>query len=604
MSRVAEMNDSAMSMAAAVTEESSARLFVRWLKQVHPDTPEHLLSVAEQLVNALSEGHACLSRDELARRCELDIGMVDACLQPSAVVGDEHSLCLIRCDDRQRVYIARYHELEGHVAQVIRERLTPVDDAMLDREQLRSDLGVLFSSSTTGQTDWQALAAATAALKKFSVISGGPGTGKTTTVSRVLWLLRHQPGGAQSRMALAAPTGKAAQRLSESMAAALERLPEVRAGHQALPSDAQTLHRLLGLGADGIHARYHRGRRLPLDLLVIDEASMVDLALMSRVLEALPDHARLILLGDRDQLASVDVGNVLAELCAQTGFSPAHAQALAALGLSVPPVEVSPVSALGDHVVVLQHSHRFASGGGVGQLAVALRDGDLSALESLLQADAESGLRHEARAVAGNEAALQKWLLQGYDDYLQSVSAQEDFGKVFAAFAGFRALAAHREGASGVAGINDLMEQGIRRLRRLSALPLWYPGRPVMITRNDYRERLFNGDIGLTLLTPEGVKVVFPDGDGFRSLPPARLPPHETAWAMTVHKSQGSEFEEVLLVLPDDVSPALNRALLYTGVTRAKERVALWGRWSVLEAGVQQLTQRFSGLFERIVKDC
>jgi exodeoxyribonuclease V alpha subunit len=321
---------------------------------------------------------------------------------------------------------------------------------------------------------------------------------------------------------------------------------------------------------------------------------MVDLALMAKLVDALPPHARLILLGDKDQLAAVEAGAVFAELCEGRGFD---AQAVTELqritGQSVP-VE-PPRSRLGDAVVLLTHSHRFAGDSGIGELARRINGGDAAGTLNLLR-EQRADLHWQAQPTP---ATLLERLDQGYRPYLQAARTG-DPAQAFAAFNAFRALTAQREGPWGVSGLNEALETRIKRRYSLAERERWYPGRAVMVRQNDYALGLFNGDIGLCLHGEYGLRVYFEGEDGYRAFAPARLPSHDSAFAMTVHKSQGSEFSEVLLALPELPSPLLTRALFYTGITRAKHKVEIWGLPARLSEAVNTKAERAAGLAERL----
>jgi exodeoxyribonuclease V alpha subunit len=408
----------------------------------------------------------------------------------------------------------------------------------------------------------------------------------------------HPSGCAHLAIGLAAPTGKAAARMAEAIRNAKAELPVSEAIKAALPDEARTLHRLLGSRGDSPHVRHNAANPLALDVLVVDEASMVDLALMAKLLDALPPTARLILLGDKDQLCAVEAGAVFAELCEGQGFD---AQAAADLqritGQQVPVSQ--PSSRLGDAVVLLTHSHRFAGDSGIGELARRINGGDVSGTLNLLKQD-RSDLTWNAQPSPND---LLERLDQGYAPFITAVK-RADPAAAFNAFNAFRALTAQREGPWGVAGINDALEARIKRRSQVASRERWYVGRPVMVRQNDYALGLFNGDIGICLHTEFGLRVFFAgEGageDGFRSFAPARLPSHDSAFAMTVHKSQGSEFAEVLLVLPEQPSPLLTRSLFYTGITRAKHKVEIWALPARLGEAVATRAERAAGLAERL----
>ena len=431
------------------------------------------------------------------------------------------------------------------------------------------------------------------------MISGGPGTGKTSTVVRLLALLAAAGGDIPPVVELAAPTGKAAARLEEAVRAGRALLPATLRG--AIPERAATLHRLLRLTPHSTRAGFDRDRPLAADVVIVDEASMVDLALMTKLVRALRPDARLVLLGDKDQLASVEAGAVLADVCGEApGFSPAMAAQVAGLIGAEVPAGGAGGSPLRDTIVLLRESRRFAAGSGIAELAAAVNRGDGAATLTVLAAThPDVGWRPVADARAAREA-LATAAVEGFAAYLERVRARAPAADVFAAFAAFRILCPHRIGRDGVEGVNRLVEDALATCGLIHPGGPWYVGRPVMVTRNDHALRLYNGDVGIVLPDPEDgsrASVAFPAADDpERRISPARLPQHETVYAMTVHKSQGSEFDRVLLLLPPEPSRVLTRELLYTAVTRARSRVEVWGTESVVQAGVAARVERSSGL--------
>jgi exodeoxyribonuclease V alpha subunit len=497
----------------------------------------------------------------------------------------------------ERLYLARYQAYEAQLAAQLLSRGADLPE--VDEAQLSDSLQRLFANNTQ-QPDWQRLAAAQAVRKRVAVISGGPGTGKTTTVVRLLAALLEQPGCGRLAIGLAAPTGKAATRMAEAIRNAKASLPVSDALKAALPEQASTLHRLLGSRGDRPQVRHTAANPLALDVLVVDEASMVDLAMMAKLLDALPANGRLILLGDKDQLCAVEAGAVFAELCDGRGFNASAAAELERLTGQTVPVE-APTSLLGDAVVLLTHSHRFANDSGIGELARRINGGDARGTLSLLQED-RADLHWQATPTPH---ALLERIEQGYAAYLQTVRSGEP-GEAFVAFNQFRLLTAQREGAFGVAGLNEALEARYKRRLRLGARDRWYAGRAVMVQSNDYALGLFNGDIGICLKTAQGLRVFFEGENGaeqsHRAFSTTRLPSHETAFAMTVHKSQGSEFSEVLLVLPEQSSPLLTRSLFYTGITRAKHKVEIWAQAPRISEAVNTRAERAAGLALRLAQ--
>jgi exodeoxyribonuclease V alpha subunit len=574
------------------------RALLASLQRLEPQADDAVLACAALCSEALARGDVCLPLKRVAGQRpwpEFDfvlppLDQLHARLQGSALVAGPGAFAPLILEG-ERLYLARYQAYEQQLAAQLLARAA--DRPEVDEKVLAESLARLFAFNQQ-QPDWQRLAAAQAVRRRLAVISGGPGTGKTTTVVRLLAALLEQPGGDRLAIGLAAPTGKAAARMAEAIRNAKADLPLADHLKALLPEEARTLHRLLGSRGDSPAVRHDAARPLALDVLVVDEASMVDLALMAKLVAALPPQARLILLGDKDQLAAVEAGAVFAELCEGRGFDSAAAAELQRITGQSVPVE-APRSALGDAVVLLTHSHRFAGDSGIGELARRINGGDAAGTLNLLR-EGRADLAWQAEP---SQPELLERLEQGYRPYLQA-ARKGDPAEAFAAFNAFRALTAQREGPWGVSGINEALEARIKRRYSLAERERWYPGRAVMVRQNDYALGLFNGDIGLCLAGEYGLRVYFEGEDGFRAFAPARLPSHDSAFAMTVHKSQGSEFSEVLLALPESPSPLLTRALFYTGITRAKHKVEIWGLPARLAEAVNGKAERAAGLAERL----
>lgn len=448
----------------------------------------------------------------------------------------------------------------------------------------------------------QKVAAAVALTRQHSIISGGPGTGKTTTVAKLLAAMI-QLSTSKLRIQMAAPTGKAAARLTESLGNALNTLEVTNEVRQHFPQEATTLHRLLGAQAYSQQLRYHAGNKLHLDLLIVDEASMVDLSMMAKLIAALPDKARVIFLGDRDQLASVEAGAVLGDIChcAELGYSPARAAQLTRLtGCQLTGQESERAPQLRDSLCLLRHSYRFGQDSGIGQLARAVNQGNTQQVSAILAADF-TDIRFSPLTSNPSWQQMLADVCQGYAGFLVAIQQQQSARQILTAFSHFQLLCALRDGPFGVSGLNQSIEHALRQRRFIDAPATgsqWYLGRPIMITRNDSALGLFNGDIGITLLDEQQqLKVYFqlPEGD-IRPVSTSRLPAHETVWAMTVHKSQGSEFTHTALVLPGQSSPVLSREMIYTAITRAKSQLTLYGEMSIFNRAIDSRTQRRSGL--------
>jgi exodeoxyribonuclease V alpha subunit len=580
------------------------------------ETPE-LVMAACLASHWTGNSHVCLDLNELAGiSLFADVGVPwtappleswTSKLLASPVVGRPGDFRPLVLDDDGRLYLYRYWQYEQQLVDDLRNRAAG-DAPDVDEMRLQDGLTRLFpkpppcTDEEDDGCDWQKIAAAAAVLKRFCVITGGPGTGKTAIVTRVLGLLLEQVGGRQLRIALAAPTGKAATRLQEAVSSpqwmqALE--PAERA---AIPDHASTLHRLLGVSPDSSIPRYYRDHPLPVDVLVVDEASMVDLALMAKTVDALPPQARLILLGDRDQLASVEAGAVLSDICgASPALPPAFRECLQRLTGEVIPATPPCSAPLADAIMALKRSYRFGRESSIGQLARAVNAGDpVEAVHCVHQEPCQELAWISDASPAELHACLSEHIQAGLEPYLRLVRRGADIAEIFAAFSRFRVLCALRSGPMGAEALNQYIEVLLQSRGLIIAHQPWYAGRPVMITRNDYQLQLFNGDVGIALPDPDanGRLRVFFEGpqEHFRRLPPYRLPAHETVFAMTVHKSQGSEFDDVLLVMADEHSPVMTRELLYTGITRARSRVTICGTDAAFQAAVGRRIPRSSGL--------
>ena len=561
-----------------------------------------------------AEGHTCLNLEAAAGRF-LHEEMVDAeigtvrfpqltewleTLRKSGVVGRPGDFSPLILDDAHRLYLHRYWTYEQRLASAIRRRAR--ETIACDRETLRAILERLFPGETDA-IDWQKIAAFTAATRRLTVITGGPGTGKTRTVVWLLAALLEQSGDVPFRIALCAPTGKAAARIAESLRKAKTDLPCSAALKAQLPDDATTVHRLLGTIPDSPRFRHDAANPLAADVVVVDEASMVDLALMAKLMDALRPEARLILVGDKDQLASVEAGNVLGELCGMgAGAERRHSTAFASsarqtTGIQIPDEQIeTTVPALADCIVELQKNWRFGSADGLSQISRAVNAG--KSAEVMQHLRGAGSLWRPLPPARRLESELRDRILSEFGPAIR----ERDPGTALVALNRFRILSAVRRGPFGVEFLNALCERTLEREGFIRWNGPWYPGRPVLITRNDPELRLFNGDIGIALPDVSGgLRVFFTDSTGqVRGLPTARLPDHETAFAMTVHKSQGSEFDRVLLLLPDRDSPLLTRELIYTGLTRARSSVELWANESILTAAIARRVERASGLHDAV----
>ncbi len=605
----------------------------RFVAETDPAAPASLLLAAALVAHLEGRGHGGLPLDDLAAeapallawppeaqdewqaaladwpadaaRQEAWAGLVAVELAPA---GESGVSPLVMSGGM--LYLRRYWRYETRVAAQVRARAAaPADD--IDPAAARAWLDRLFPKRPDEEgPDWQKIACALALRGRLTLVTGGPGTGKTFTAARLLVLLQSLHTGPQPlRVALAAPTGKAAARLRQSIGKALQGL---EAPPGAAVGPARTLHSLLGTQPGTRRFRHDAANPLDVDLLFVDEASMVHLEMMARLLEALPARARVVLLGDKDQLASVEAGAVMGDLCqgAGTGYTAVTAGWVHRVaGLAMPAAVLGDGAALAQQTVVLRRSHRFE--GPIGQLALAVNGGDADAALALLRDERAAQVSMLSPRDPG---AVLPLAVQGWRACLEQLARRPDPGdapafdawakSVLHLFDAFRVLCAVREGPWGVAGLNAAIERALAEGGLLPRRGEWFEGRPVMVTRNDPALGVFNGDIGIVLRGPAGegaLRCHFLDGDELRSVAVGRLADVETAFAMTVHKSQGSEFEHVVLVLPEEDGPVLTRELVYTGITRASRAFTLLARHpGVLAGAVGRLTRRVSGLRQRL----
>jgi exodeoxyribonuclease V alpha subunit len=539
-----------------------------------------LVSLSAGLLSeAMAQGHVCLNLAKLPESMKhfsklLPTSVADwmRALQAAKTVGQPGDYKPLILTEQGLLYLYRYWLDEQDVAKAINQRLHQVED--LNLAKLQQDLAD-WHNPIDG-IDWQKVAVAIALSRHLAVISGGPGTGKTTIVLKILQCLHNQ--AADIRVGLAAPTGKAAARLQQAIS-------------QHQNQEVKTLHRMLGISEHNEQGRYNAERPLPLDVLIIDEASMIDISLMAKLMRAMPAKARLILLGDSQQLASVESGAVLANLSeAQQGhFSEQFIAQLPQLGLASSQ-QSGAEALLTDSFVRLQHSYRFDKNSLIAQLASLVNLGESEQTVTLLNEQPESTW------MLPDDRNLLTSLASGYHAFVDAVETNKPAREVIQAFDRFRVLAALKQGPQSVSSVNRLMSRYLAQ-RNWRTLQTYYPGRPIMITQNDYRQHLFNGDTGVLLRDEHGkLKACFYFDVDVRWVDLNRLPAHETVFAMTVHKSQGSEFDAVSILLAEENSPILNRELLYTAITRAKKTLNILASEQVLRHTILSRHQRESGL--------
>ena len=585
------------------------------LRRLDPATPDDVLAAAALASLAVANGHAGFAPASPKQLVDGDLPWPDADAWTQLLVAsrfvatpatsDEQAAAAPLVFEHGLLYLRRYREYERRLAlQLRRIAAQPLQGDIVSVAPL---FATLFPDARNG--DHQARAAALALRRALLLVTGGPGTGKTTTIARLLALRVAQAsraGTAPLRIALAAPTGRAAERMAESLrraAAQMDGLAIDAALIRALPTDASTLHRLLGTLPDVPRFRHHADNPLPFDIVVVDEASMVDLPLMCKLTEAVADGAQLVLLGDPDQLPSVEAGDVLAAILAAAGagdaLSAGDADALQPL-LGTSPVDAD-TSGLHGHRVHLRRGWRQDDALHLAPLAEAVRNGDVDATLALLRGGPLSGSTlSNVHFHEGVEDPLQAW--PGLLGHFRALATLDDPAQALRQANRLRLLTALREGAQGARGLNARIEAALSG-RRIGTPPAWFAGRLLLVTENSYRHQLFNGDVGICLPDADGTPLAWFPGDGsegVRAFHPAALPAFESAFAMTVHKAQGSEFDEVWLQLPRADSRVLSRELLYTGLTRARSVLHVAGSADVIAAALGRHAGRVSGLGWRL----
>lgn len=554
--------------------------FADFINRIDINPCDQLWLAAALASSASGNGHTCFDMASAsgwgvasavaypAKQAVPDYQSWRTALLPCDTIGKEGDYTPLILDRAGRLYLHRSWEYERLVAEAIQFR---TGEVTAENGEMEKALDRYFPT-VDNQPDLQRQAARMALTRHFAVISGGPGTGKTATVARILASIVELSGNNQPKIALAAPTGKAAMRLRVSIMAAADNLGLSDELRNRLTGEVSTIHRLLGVRQGG---GFHHNRDNPLhcDLLVVDEASMVDLPLMAKLLDALHKRARVILLGDRDQLASVDAGAVLADICAGADGSGNNGS-----------------------VIKLTRSYRFDGKSGIGTLSRLINAGEDSAAMELISSGACPDIVwRQLPSGSSFEKDFSREVKAGFAPYLQTGDPE----KALAELDRFRILSPLRSGVYGTANLNRLCESALGL--KLAEGRASYRQMPLMISANNYELGLFNGDTGVVFDRDGRQACWFSDPEsGLRPFSLLRLPAHETAFVLTVHKSQGSEFDKVLLILPDRISEALSRELLYTAVTRARSRVEIWGTEEVFRQAIIKRTKRMSGLSDKL----
>ena len=519
-------------------------------------------------------------------------------LRSSGVVGDPGEFAPLILDQSDRLYLQRYWKYEDELGRNLQARLGDKSPRDFDAGDLVQGIAELFP----GPSDLQKVAAFVAATSRLCVISGAPGTGKTRTIVLICALLIRLAAKRELTFALAAPTGKAAARLKETIAQTGMSL--LLPGDVKLPADASTIQRLLGARGDSSHFRHNAKSPLTADVVIVDEASMIDLALLAKLFDAIRPDARIILVGDKDQLASVEAGSAFRDICTpgfELGVSVSLAEAFAkSTGevLDGTSTEQAPIHSV---VVELRRNYRFTPGAGIGELSSAVNRGD--AVDAIAVLKSGGSIRWRPTPSLKNFGReLRERVFPRFERLLR-LSEPAVALKQLAEFA---VLCALRRGPLGAETVNALLEGMLRETGLIEGAGRYHAGEPIIIVRNDYNVGLFNGDLGIVLpdaITGE-LRVFFRgEEDEVLNFAPGRLPAHEPAFALTVHKSQGSEFRDALVILPERHAPVLTRELLYTGITRVRDTVEVWASEEILRQTIERKITRSSGLRDRLWKD-
>ncbi|WP_349315822.1 exodeoxyribonuclease V subunit alpha [Chitinophaga sp. MM2321] len=593
------------------------------LNDVHQQFAEYfevpaLKPYAYLLSKKLSEGHICLHLDKVEEEQEnlpphytIPENSI-AALAPVPLVGKDGNDSQPFVLYQNRLYLQRYYRYETNFLQHIKAFLAaekavlPERVALLQEQQsLISNLFAQHAAINEGDdpADWQLAAAITGVLHNFTIITGGPGTGKTTTVAKILAILFATDPGL--KVALAAPTGKAAARMAESLRnTTIPVDPAIAKKFQDL--SPSTIHRLLKPVKNSPYFRHNKNNPLNYDVVIVDECSMIDVALFAKLMDAISPHTRLILLGDKDQLASVEAGSLFGDLCqAQETLNEFSSETIQRINRFIEdPERKIPASherndsrhPLFQHLVELRHSHRFTGHTGIGKFSKAVIHNNQAVIEEFFQAGADEQVIIDQSYTT----ALFEQFISGYASFITEKDTLTALKKLNAQ----RVLVAIREGAQGLYAINRNIEKYLHDKKLITINTEFYENRPVILTRNYYEHGLFNGDTGIIRADHNGVLMAwFEDSTGgLKGVLPGYLTLAETAFAMTIHKSQGSEFGEVLVVLPDTTDvPILTRELLYTAVSRARRRVFVQGTAEVIRMAAARFVERASGIAARFL---
>ncbi|MFH2046252.1 MAG: exodeoxyribonuclease V subunit alpha [Pseudomonadota bacterium] len=588
--------------------------FAKFINELENADDSDLFLAAALVSNAAGNGDVCLDLKAFAGKVILEKGedykrlacpLLDIWIEKlkiTNVVGKPGDYRPLILDDKNRLYLHKFWYYENTLSKAIKNKADDDitwPDTKLDENHVRKLLDKYFPDVAGERINLQKLASLVCVYKRLCIMSGGPGTGKTTAIGKILAVLIEVESGDKQKIYLCAPTGKAAAKLSESIRNTKKNIDCSDEIKNLIPQDAYTIHRMLKTISRSSGFHYNADNKLPADIVVIDEASMVDLALLAKLVEALPDDARLILAGDKDQLASVQAGSVLGDICNRSDITGYPIKSYKKLYAEIQDNMdvISDKNSLNDCIVVLKKNYRFSEDSRIGRLSVAVNKGEAEyAIEILKEKNDDGICWEEANNQKELYRVLEEKIIEGYSSYLNiddPISALNLLGC-------FKILCAVNSGPFGIDGINSLAESVLRKKRLIDISSQWYRGRPVLIKENSYNLGLFNGDMGLIMPArdeDDNLYAYFDSNmEAKRKFKPGILPKHETAYAMTVHKSQGSEFDNVVVVLPEKDYPVLTRELIYTGITRTTGKLTIVGTESILRTAILRKTQRTSGL--------
>jgi exodeoxyribonuclease V alpha subunit len=577
--------------------------FVRFLATVHSSVKGEVLWAASACIHAQRNGHICLDFNKwddkwLFGDKKSNIKITDSLktewlsgLKESPIVSNGNELQPLVLES-ERLYLHRFWSFEEELCHWLNQKSSPTHDVSDQAKKIMQSL--LAPSGDLFETNWQHVAVQLSFLKDLVIISGGPGTGKTFTVLNIIaaHVLAHSTEGEEYRIALAAPTGKAARRLDESIEAGKANLPEHIQAEFNLTGSAQTVHKLLGSDFRGSSFSFNEENLLPYDLVVIDEASMLDIHMWVHLIRAIGANTKLVILGDKDQLASVEAGSILGDICRGDNlFSRTIADSLSRIqNVSVPIADDKPT--LNDCILFLKKSYRFGEHSGIQKFAAAVNDSNPDLAIEILQDSSYKDLGWMKPSSENMESVIKEYAVNHHAEF--SVIREE---KRLPASNQKRILCALRRGPFGVEQINSTAEKLIKRNLGLLAGKIWFEGRIVMATRNDSIIRVKNGDIGLYSDSKESIQF---EGKEGQMISANRLKDYEPAFAITIHKSQGSEFNDVAIILSNQVNSVLSKEILYTAVTRARENTLIIVSEEVLRKTIERSVSRTSGLRHKI----